>query len=83
MINDRPLEDWEFPDPDEGEDEDCSETLACPCCGAAIYEDAEQCPACGEYVVPSSTPLARWPRWLIALGLAGIVAVVLALIRTL
>ncbi len=48
---DRPLEDWEYPEPDENEDEDDFETQACPSCGADVYEDAEQCPACGDYVI--------------------------------
>ncbi len=76
---DRPLEDWEFPEPDEFEDEDDFETLACPSCGADIFEDAEQCPACGDYVVFSDAALSGWPWWFVALGLIGIVAVILAL----
>ena len=82
MIDDRPLNEWELPEPDENEDEDenVSETRACPSCGATIYEDAEQCPACEEYVVFSDAALSGWPLWLVALGLVGIVAVILAMI---
>ena len=79
MRDDRPLEEWEFPDPDESEDEDLSETLACPSCGTFIYEDAEQCPACGEYVEFPSRALSGWPWWFVALGLAGIAAVIFSL----
>lgn len=74
---DRPLEDWEYPEPDEDEDDD--ETRACPSCGEEMYEDAEQCPACGEYVVFSNAALSGWPWWFVLLGLVGIVAVILAL----
>jgi len=78
-MRDRPLEDWEFPEPDENEDEDVSETRACPSCGAEIYEDVEQCPACGEYVAVSDAAISGWPWWFVALGLIGIVAVILTL----
>jgi hypothetical protein len=78
MIN-RPLEDWEYPEPDEFEDEDDFETQECPSCGADIYEDAEQCPSCGDYVVFSNSTLSGWPWWFVALGLVGILAVILAL----
>ena len=79
MIDDRPLEEWEFPEPDEGEDEDISATQACRSCGAAIYEDAEQCPVCGEYVEFSTGALSGWPWWFVTLGLVGITAVILTL----
>ncbi|MCA9100245.1 MAG: zinc-ribbon domain-containing protein, partial [Planctomycetales bacterium] len=29
-------------------DDDVVETVACPSCGAEIYEDAERCPHCGD-----------------------------------
>jgi ribosomal protein S27AE len=77
LQGDQPLEDWEFPEPDE--DEGLSETRTCPSCGAAVYEDAEQCPACGEYVVLSHAAILGWPWWLVALGLVGILATILAL----
>ena len=77
-MHERPLEEWEFPESDEEEDEDASETQVCPSCGAAIYEDAEQCPACGDYVVFSDSAISGWPWWFVALGLVGVVAVVLA-----
>jgi len=60
---------------------DSSETLPCPECGADVYEDAERCPACGQYITPGSGNLwaGRSPWWII-LGLLGIAAVVLALL---
>ena len=76
----RPLEDWEFPEPDDEEDEDYAETVACPACAADVYEDAESCPACGEYIVLSKSGLSDWPGWFVALGLVGILAVILALL---
>ena len=76
---DDPVEDWKFPEPDEHEDEELSQTQACPSCGAAIYEDAEQCAACGDYVVFSAPAMSGWPWWFVVFGLAGMVAVILAL----
>lgn len=78
MVN-RPLEDWEYPEPDEFEDEDDVETRACPFCGLQVYEEAERCPACGEYVVFSDAAFSGWPWWSVALGVLGIVAVILTL----
>jgi len=78
MIN-RPLEDREYPEPDEFEDEDDCETRECPACGVDVYEDIEQCPACGEYVVFSDRALSGMPWWFVALGLLGIVSLILTL----
>ena len=60
--------DWDEPDPDEYpgdfyDDEGLeSDTLSCPTCGREVYEDAEQCPACGTYMTHRSqlSPLWRW-----------------------
>ena len=76
----RPLEEWEYPELDETEDEDDAETLPCPACGTDVYEDCECCGTCGEYLDFSTAGLSGWPWWFVALGLAGIFAVVLALV---
>jgi hypothetical protein len=78
-MNNRPLEDWEYPEPDEFEDEEVSETRACPACGMDVYEDLEQCPACGDYIVFSDSALSGWPWWFVALGMLGIVSLILTL----
>ncbi|MEC9094574.1 MAG: hypothetical protein VX438_17830 [Planctomycetota bacterium] len=36
----------------ELDDWDESTTLDCPNCGEQVYEDAEQCPLCQQYIVP-------------------------------
>ena len=79
MIENRPLEDWEYPEPDD-DDDDIAETLDCPACGAAIYEDAEQCPDCGEYVEFVGHGLSGRPVWFVALGLLGIIVLSLLLL---
>lgn len=60
---------------DDGE----PELVDCPACGAAIYEEAEQCPACGEYIVHGTSPWAGKPGWWVALGMLGIIAMIVAL----
>jgi hypothetical protein len=64
-------------DDDEWDDDnDTSETLACPLCGADVYEDAIRCPNCGEYITHSTSFFAGRPWWWIALGIAGVLAVI-------
>lgn len=74
------LDDHEYPDEDY-DDDDLPDTVACPECGAEIYEDAVRCPACGQYVTPGAGSLwAGRSLWWILLGLAGIAAVVWVLL---
>ena len=77
-------EDWEETDWEESEweedDDDEVELLPCPSCGAEIYEDAEYCSICGEYIVFSTNTLDSWPPWAVALGFLGIIAVILTLL---
>ena len=51
-------------------DGDGSDTMPCPACGSAIYDDSPQCPFCGEYVVMRSGGAARRVGWWVALVLA-------------
>ena len=47
--------DWNQTDRDDADFDDESddvETLACPACGEQIYEDAQQCPHCGDWIIP-------------------------------
>ncbi len=46
-------------DPDDAE----SETVACPVCRRSVYEDAEKCPHCGEWITPASTAEHRSRTW--------------------
>jgi hypothetical protein len=73
----RPLEDWEYPDPDDSDDGDEAETLRCRSCGESVYEEAEQCPYCGDYQWNASrSPLAGRPWWYVVLAILGIIAVI-------
>ena len=80
--SDEELADDEYPDEDDEsyDDEDDSATELCSECGAEIYEDAPQCPACGCYVTASTNPFAgRSALWLV-IGTLGILATAAALI---
>jgi hypothetical protein len=73
-------ESFDCDDPDElDSDDDLTETVPCPECGAEVYEEAEQCPRCGSYITHGGSVWAGRPIWWIVLGLLGLVAGVLAL----
>lgn len=61
------------------DDDEASLTIPCPTCREEIYEEAEQCPYCGNYVVRTSTAWEGRPPWWILLGALGIVATIIAL----
>jgi hypothetical protein len=73
---DAPLED----DLDDSDDDDDASTdcRECPSCGALIYEFAEQCPKCGDWIVNPARVTTR-PAWVkvVALVLVGAFVVVL------
>jgi hypothetical protein len=74
------FDDDEYPDPDPSDDpDDLTETVCCPNCGTDVYEDAEQCPKCGEYIDFSTSAWQDKPLPWVMVGLAGIVAVIIAL----
>jgi endogenous inhibitor of DNA gyrase (YacG/DUF329 family) len=56
-------EEWDDDEDDGGENEDA--TIPCPQCGRPIYEDAERCPYCGEYVSDHDAAPTRKPWWII------------------
>ena len=71
------LDDEEYPD--EHPDDDRTETVSCPECGAEVYEDAVRCPACGNYITHPTSVWHGRPGWWIVLGLLGVVALILVL----
>lgn len=72
----------DYGDYDYGDDE--VETVPCPNCRAQVFEDAEQCPSCGEYIVPNSgsrAVMSNKSAWYIILAVLGVLAVVATLGR--
>ena len=58
------------PDDIDGEEEGWDdETMPCPHCREAVYDDAESCPNCGLYLSTEDAP-HRKPWWLVT----GVVA---------
>jgi hypothetical protein len=76
------LRDEEYPDEADADwdNDDDPETIACPVCGADVYEESERCPACGEYITPNTSPLAGRSAAFVILGIAGIVATIWAFV---
>jgi hypothetical protein len=73
--------DWDDDDdPDDQPDDDDSSVVTCPNCGVDVYEDAEQCPSCGEWIEHSTHPFAGRSLWWIGLGVLGIVATIATLV---
>ena len=51
---------------DEWEDDsDDDETIPCPHCKKDIYDGAEQCPYCGNYISEEDSPREAKPLWLV------------------
>ncbi len=67
--------------PDDYDDDGPAETVPCPECGADVYEDAEQCPVCGSYIIHQTNVFAGRPTWWIVLAVLGVVATIIALAR--
>jgi hypothetical protein len=56
--------------------DDRDDTIPCPHCGEAVYEEAERCPRCATYLSEEDAPV-RNPWWVVvgALAVLGAVAV--------
>lgn len=52
------LDDIEFPDAESGDDD----LTPCPSCRRPIYEDAERCPYCENWISREDAP-GRPPTW--------------------
>jgi hypothetical protein len=70
----KPWYDDEGPGPADRDltDDESTDTARCPHCGAEVYEDADKCPVCGEWILRAGVSPARLrPWWWIALALAA------------
>lgn len=61
--DDSELDAREYPEPDADVNGD-DETVTCHYCRASIYEDAEQCPRCGNYISAEDS-VRQLPRWVV------------------
>lgn len=54
-------------------DQEDSETVPCPACGAEVYKDADRCPVCGQYVVTRAEGRpSQWKWVMVALMILAI-----------
>ena len=53
--------DFEDPDFDDEFENEPVDLINCPVCHGEIYEDAEQCPLCGNYI--TATTAVHWLWW--------------------
>ena len=60
--------------------DESSELIPCPECGAEIHEESQRCPACGTYVVHRASLWFGRPWWWVVLGALGIGAATLAML---
>ncbi|MDG2381706.1 MAG: zinc ribbon domain-containing protein [Pirellulaceae bacterium] len=74
----KPLEDYEYPEPDVDDDTE-AETVPCSHCGEPIYEEAVECPYCGNYVQASTSVWSGRPIWWLIIGGIGVAAVIYTL----
>ena len=59
-----------------GDGEASVDTVVCPSCKSDVYEEAEQCPRCGEYLTQERA-VGRWPWWvMVGIVLAMLIAVI-------
>jgi predicted RNA-binding Zn-ribbon protein involved in translation (DUF1610 family) len=58
-------------DDDEWDDDpdDDDETMPCPHCGEAVFDDAERCPECGQYLSREDAPRSK--PWWVVLGVVA------------
>ena len=66
-----------FDDDEVGDSADEPATITCPHCGADVFDDVEQCPACGSWFVRDRHPLTSKPSWIVVLGFVGVLLAIL------
>jgi hypothetical protein len=64
--DDDDLEDSELPEPDTDDGpEDAVDTVPCPFCKTAVYDEAEWCPHCRNYLFYDGTAASAKPWWVV------------------
>ena len=64
---------------DLSDDDDDAALIECPACGAEVYEEAEQCPHCGEWIIHSAAARGRHWIWIAGAILALAAMIVLSI----
>jgi hypothetical protein len=52
-------------DYDDYQDAPENDVVPCPACGRPVYDDVDQCPHCGEWIMPLAhhARMPAWARW--------------------
>jgi predicted nucleic acid-binding Zn ribbon protein len=82
--DDSNLNDRELPDPsdmDQDGDSDIVDTLPCPYCGKPVYDGAEQCPRCGNYLSAEERPVQKKPLWIVIAAVVCLIIIFLWILR--
>lgn len=61
----------------ESPEDDEPSTYPCPYCRTPVFDDAEQCPKCGNYISSEDVEGSDVRRWWIVLGLIASLVVAL------
>jgi len=65
------------PGDDDLDEEAGSEMVECSSCGRPVYEDAEKCPHCGDWITAGGEAARRAQGWFWPVVVALLIAVVL------
>lgn len=65
-------------DVDDETDEDGDDTIPCPNCREPVFDDAEQCPHCGEYLTGETARQGPKPTWIIVTVVVLLIALAVA-----
>ncbi len=71
----------EDPDPSDQDEDMFDNTIPCPNCKRAIYEESEFCPHCGKYITDEDAPPIKKSTWII-IGVVLAIAAVAVWMKT-
>jgi RNA polymerase subunit RPABC4/transcription elongation factor Spt4 len=63
-----PARDEDLDDEDLAEDADEETAIPCPHCGEDVYDDTEQCPTCGTWLLRHGRAATGWRNWFVVTG---------------
>jgi hypothetical protein len=76
------LDDREYPEPDGDEELQATvDTVPCPFCKEPVYDDAEWCPHCRNYIFYEGEPPARKSWWIVGGVLVCLLVVLYWILR--
>jgi hypothetical protein len=61
-------------DPDDGDDDDGVDTAVCPYCGRSVFEHADVCPHCRNFISFGATPRHR-PLWIVIAAILALIGI--------